>query len=337
MNALWESGFEWRPVRAQVGVFAGVLSAVLAFGTARLAFAPPAMSTVPAATITIDSAVAARGAEGIDWGRFGQSTDPQRAAVRPQFQATVDQMLARTEVALRDGARLVAWQEGSALVLEEDEPGTLDRASALAREYGGYILVALQVFGRAPGLAYMRNQSILVDDTGAVRWTYDKTYPVWFNGEAFLTSAGSGVLPVVDTPFGRLSTAICMYFAPLLRQAGAQGVDILLAPTHAVAEASDVVAARYRSVEEGFSLPRPAGNGTSLVIDPEGRVIASQEYQRNGGILLGAVPSRGISTVYSRIGDAFAYVAAIALAVSGLFAGRRRKGALRAVSMPVKA
>jgi apolipoprotein N-acyltransferase len=338
-NALWESNFDWRQVRAQVGLFAGVLIVVVAFGTVRLAFAPPATSPVPAASVTIDSAVAARAAAGIDWARFGQSTDQQRAAARPQFQATVDQMLARTEAALRGGARVVGWQEGSALVLEEDKQGALDRASALAREYGGYIQVALQVFSRVSGLAYMRNQSILIDDTGAVRWTYDKTYPAWFNGEAFLTIAGNGVLPVVDTPLGRLSTAICndMYFAPLLRQAGSKGVDILFAPTHAVAEASDVVAARYRSVEEGFSLVRPAGNGTSLITDPQGRVLSSQEYQARGGIMLSAVPFRGISTVYSKIGDTFAHAAVIALAVIGLVAGRRRERRMPAVPSPVRA
>jgi hypothetical protein len=45
-----------------------------------------------------------------------------------RLEATLDQMLARTETALRRGAKLVGWQEESALVLEEDKQGAIDRA-----------------------------------------------------------------------------------------------------------------------------------------------------------------------------------------------------------------
>jgi len=52
---------------------------------------------------------------------------------------------------------------------------TLDRASDLARRYDAYMQIELSVFTRAPSHQYYRNQSILIDNTGRVLATYEKT------------------------------------------------------------------------------------------------------------------------------------------------------------------
>jgi predicted amidohydrolase len=67
------------------------------------------------------------------------------------------------------------------------------------------------VFTRAPTRHYYRNQSILIDNTGRILATYEKTYPVIL-GEAYVSIAGAGKLPVADTPYGRMATAICNDF-----------------------------------------------------------------------------------------------------------------------------
>ena len=41
VNALWEHGFDWKPVRGMTVAFTAVLLAVLAFGGARMAFDTP--------------------------------------------------------------------------------------------------------------------------------------------------------------------------------------------------------------------------------------------------------------------------------------------------------
>jgi apolipoprotein N-acyltransferase len=317
VNALWEQGFDWRPVRGRVGAFAVTLLTVLLFGSARLAFFPPASPGVPAATITLDDSLSRQAGTGIDWLKFNQSTDAQRAAARPQFEATVNQLLARTETALRGGAKIVGWQEGAATVLEEDKQTILNRVAALAKGYDAYLEVSFGVPIRTPDQHFIRNESILVDNTGTVRWTYDKTYPVIPN-ESYVVIPGNGKLPAADTAYGRLSTAICndLHFLPLLRKAGAQNVDILIAPYNDFHpwESEDAVTATYRTIENGFSLVRPAGHGTSTMVDYEGRVLASQNYFTNeSGIMLGSVPTRGDITLYSRIGDLFAYLCAAGL------------------------
>lgn len=105
-------------------------------------------------------------------------------------------------------------------MLAEDKQGAVDRASALARPYDAYPEIWLGVFTRTRSLPYFRNEAILIDSTGKVVWTFEKTYPV-FGGESLVTIAGPGVVPMADAPYGRLSTVICndMGYPGLLRQA----------------------------------------------------------------------------------------------------------------------
>ncbi len=325
-NALWEEGFDWRPQRGQLLSFAAALTAILLYGNIRLNFAAPASLTVEAATITVGEG----SIPSVDWSTFGRSTDAERSALRPRLQATVAQMLERSETALRGGAKVLSWQESSAWVLDEDRQEVLDRSAALAKQYGAYLQISLEVFTRSLELPYLRNQSILIGPSGRTLWSYDKTYPVPYD-EAFVTIAGPGRLPAVDSPYGRLSTAICYdtYFPALLRQAGRAGTDILFAPTNDVAPyaSSALAMADFRAIENGFSIVRATGHGISAVIDYQGRLLGDKVYSTTAdGILLTGIPTRGVATIYSRIGDAFAYLcAAVSVLLSALALFRRRR------------
>ncbi len=328
-NEFWERRFDWRLARGKAGAFVAVLLAAMIFGSVRLAFAAPAATTVSAAAITQDAAVlhSANTDPSIDWSTIYKASDAQRAAARPKLEATVAEMLARSETALRAGAKIVSWQEEGALTLAEDEPSVLARAGALAKQYDAYIEVSLGVITRAQALPFLRDQSILIDNGGNVVWTYDKTDLVPYD-EAFFTIAGPGTLPVSDSPYGRLSTAICYdtYFPSLLRQAGRGDADILFAPSNDVRPyaSSALVMDQYRAVEEGVSTIRPTGNGVSLITDYEGRVLGSQDYGASG-ILMTGVPTHGATTIYSRIGDVFAYACVAGLVVVAATAMVRRR------------
>jgi apolipoprotein N-acyltransferase len=339
INAAWEHLADWRGGRAKVITYAAVLLAIILCGSGRLAFTPPPSQTVQAATITLDNAVTAEANSFIDV-KFNQSTDAERAAARPKFEATVDQLLGRTETALSGGARIVGWQEGAAIVLEEDEPQVLARVAALAKQYDAYIQISLALLTRSQSQFFVRNQSILVDNTGAILWTYDKTYLV-FPVESSVMIAGPGKLPVAATPYGRLSTAICndLHFTSLINQAGQQHVDILIAPYHSAHpwEAEDAVVATYRAIENGFSLVRPAGTGVSTITDYQGRILGSQNYYTNtAGIMLSSVPTRGTTTIYSLIGDLFAYLCAAGLALLIVWALIRPRPAIASVQISPK-
>ena len=335
VNAAWEHGFRWRAARVPLGVFASVLAVVFAFGYARLSLSAPTSPTVKAAAITISPPVFNQANNGLDLMTFNRATSAQRAAWRPRFKATVDQMLARTATAFRQGAKLAVWQEQSALVLPQDRQSAISRAEVLARSHGAYLEIWLGVLTQSPSLPYFLNQAVLISPAGHVVWTYEKTYPV-LGVDSAITPTGRGVLPVADTPYGRLTTVICndVTYPGLLRQAGRNGADILLVPTHEpypFEESANAAQVVYRAIENGTSLIRPSGGDISLMTDYQGRVIASQNYSAsNDGILLANVPTRGVWTLYSRIGDAFAYLCTIGLLLGIHLARVAKRNAKRA-------
>jgi len=319
VNALWEHRFDWKPVRAMTITFIVVLAVVIGFGSVRLAFDTPSSQHVEIATITSDSAVTQAALGTINWVNISQPTEAERLSAHPKFDATLNHMLARSETALRGGAKVVSWQEEAAWVFAEDRQSALDRASALARQYDAYLQVSLGVFTRTDKLPCLLDQSILIDNAGNVVWSYDKSHLVPYD-EAFFTIPGKGVLPFADTPYGRMGTAICYetYFPALVRQAGQNNLDILFAPSNDPRQfaLSDCAISIPRAIENGFSLVRASGHGRTLVTDYEGRVLGSQDYSTDGnGIMLTTVPTQGARTVYSRISDVFAYLCVVGLIV----------------------
>ena len=334
VNELWERRFNWQSMRKLLAAFAGILAATFLFGFLRMSFAAPSSPTVPTAAITIEGGLSDHAVASIDWMRGNWVSEAQREALRRFFEPTAEQALVRSQAALRDGSKLVGWQESGVWILEEDESRLVQRVSQLAAQYGAYVAASMEVLIHAKKLPVLRNESILVDPSGNVLWTYDKSHPVPYD-EAFATIAGPGRLPIVDTGYGRMSAAICYdtYFPSLIRQAGIGGTDIFIAPTNDPRPYAESMAmlASCRAIENGFSMVRPTGHGISAMIDYEGRFIASQDFFTSpGGVLEASLPARGIRTIYSRIGDAFAYLGAAVLAglaVAAVVRAARRRHA----------
>jgi len=335
-NGLWERRFDWGPLRGQLALFAGVLAAVLGYGAARLLWPAPNAGApgVRVAAVTMDHTAWSALQPELNWGTFYQYSDAQRSALRPKLAATTDPLLTQTEAALRQGAQIVVWSETAGLVLEEDEPALLAQAAGLAQQYHAEVQLGLGVLTRARSLQYLRNQAILIDAAGTVVWTYDKSYPV-FPSEAFLVPNGGGVMPVADQAFGRLGTVICqdIHFPPLLRQAGRGGVELLLDPSSDVSPLGDMdeEVATFRAIENGVTLVRPNGNGPTRVFDAVGRVLVQQDEAAGAGLVLATVPARHAWTLYSQVGDVFAYACVLALMVLAALAfSRRGRPALQA-------
>ena len=130
---------------------------------------------------------------------------------------------------------------------------------------------------------------------------------------------------------GARGVAICkdLDFPRMIRDYGRQGVELLLVP------AWDFVAdarmhsrmALVRGVENGFAIARAAAGGYLSAFDRYGRVIAERETSRAHPVAIVAdLGLKSGGTVYTRIGDAFAWlcVAAAALLII-LRAARRMK------------
>src|SRR6266542_1734298 len=110
---------------------------------------------------------------------------------------------------------------------------------------------------------FQQNRAVLIDPAGQVVWTYDKTHPTPGPESAF-TLPGTGIVPITDTPFGRIASVICfdMDFPRLVRQVGQAHADLLIAPSldwdtargsHPQLAGVRAVATVYALVGDGFA------------------------------------------------------------------------------------
>jgi apolipoprotein N-acyltransferase len=149
---------------------------------------------------------------------------------------------------------------------------------------------------------------------------------------------GEGKIPTLDTPFGKIASVICfdLDFTSFIRQAGKGGVDLLLGPSFDWREITPLHTrmTTFRSIENGFSMIRCTGEGLSIAVDPYGRTVAALTYfNTDDHVMISDVPMKGVTTIYSRIGDLFAWLCSAGFVVIVAWTLLRRK----AVSTPRKA
>jgi apolipoprotein N-acyltransferase len=99
-----------------------------------------------------------------------------------------------------------------------------------------------------------------------------------------------------------------MEFPPYIRQAGKKKVDIMLNPSYDIPKSTGPCNT-LRLIENGFSLVRPVYNGYSYAMDYNGKLLAHMDSDRTeDGIMYADVPTKGARTIYSIIGDLFAWL-----------------------------
>ncbi|MFJ6893342.1 hypothetical protein [Streptomyces hokutonensis] len=129
-------------------------------------------------------------------------------------------------------------------------------------------------------------------------------------------------MPVADAPYGRIADVI-RYDAdfPAMMRTRA---DIMLVPSHDWREygAAHTEKPSLRAVEGGYSLVRQDAEGVPAAYDDEGHVLASTDYfTTERQTMVAYVPVHGVTTVYDRIGDTFAWLCpagVLALTVTAL-------------------
>jgi len=94
-----------------------------------------------------------------------------------------------------------------------------------------------------------------------------------------------------------------------IRQAGRANVDIMLSSAW-MAERDYFIHSSYmRTIEYGFSLVRPSQNGITIAADYNGRILNQMYFADPGdGIMYADVPTEGVSTLYTQIGDILGWI-----------------------------
>jgi len=327
VNWAWEQQFEWKKVRRGVVTYAGILAVLLLAGGASLISSPSSdtirMAAIPATEIfEMDQDIRDSAQRFLS----GEITETELESIRTEFNANIDDLLERSEREARAGASIVFWSEGAGYVLKEDETALIERGRMLAGQEGIYLGMALATL--TSGQRLLENKIVLIEPSGEVAWEYFKARPV--PGEPVVR--GDGEILTSDTPYGKIAAVICfdMDFPNLLRQAGEAGVDVMFNPANDWEEVAPLRMrmAIFRAIENGFSLVRPTSNGFSVAADYHGRVLAITDYVTSEDpVMIAYVPTKSVTTIYSRIGDLFAWLCMAGLVTAIGWVVIRRKAA----------
>jgi apolipoprotein N-acyltransferase len=253
--------------------------------------------------------------------------------------------IAMTRDVVKRGAQFVMWPESSTPFMFEEDEGGESALRALAREVNVPILFGSDQVDRSKTPLRMYNSAFMVAPSGATAAVYRKIHLVPFGEFIPFKGVASFVSPLVDSlgefapgdsmvmlPVGQhlISTAICyeVVYPGLIRQAVQGGSELLTTITNdawygqSSAPYQHFAMASMRAIEQGRYLARAANTGISGVVDPYGRVVAQSPLFEEVG-MVEEVRVLKDRTIYSRIGDAIAYVSIVLLGVA-FMAMRRR-------------
>ncbi len=216
--------------------------------------------------------------------------------------------------AASQGAQLAVTAEGGILMNREWRDAVFAPLAATAK--AAQIEIVAGIAQRDPPT----DTAITFHPDGRVQ-RYDKRHLVPGLETQFVPGNRPGLL-------GRArATVICkdMDFPPTIRSDAENGIRLMAVPAGDFL-LDDWIHARMailRGVENGFAVVRAANDGLVTVSDAQGRVLARKSYQPRGVYSVVAdVPLGPGPTLYTRISDAFAWIAIVATLLLAAFAFR---------------
>lgn len=245
-----------------------------------------------------------------------------------------------TREAKAKGAVLAVWSEGClGSSFSPNAPNRLIRlrgkgivdqwsnpTETLARQLGMYLVVGFTQEGRPKGY----NCAGLVGPSGTTLSVYHKIH--LFGGEAQSFEAGHDV-KAVPTSIGRVGMEICFdsCFADITRRLARNGAQMVAVPNFdPLTEHGDLhrlhsALLPLRAVENRVAIVRSDPNGHSLIVAPDGRILADAPMWTAGAFVADVPLGSGQGTFYSRWGDWLAYLCTGSGVLMGAWVLLRRK------------
>jgi apolipoprotein N-acyltransferase len=304
-------------------LFSTIFILVTLLGSARLAIFPPSSPAVRVASLSPAKNGAPINADLLDAVTHGRGTDSQVAEFQKITALGQNDLFSRTEGEAAAGAKIIFWSETASYVLKQDESAVISRGRAIARQYHIYLGLALGTWTPTQPKP-LENKFVYITPDGEVAWQYLKARPTP-GPEMAAAVKSDGKLRELDSPYGKLSAAICydMDFPSFMAQAGVFPANLVLSPAGdwKAIDPRHTQIASFRAIEQGFNLVRQSNGGLSAAYDYQGRQLASMDqYQSDDLTLVAEVPTRGARTFYSLAGDWFAYLSILTLAALILLA-----------------
>src|SRR5579863_8524722 len=306
LAALLSNQPEGYGIAAQKGTLAAVVGAivlgVLAFGSGRLLFTPPAENSIRIGLVAIG----------------GANPFYQQKETGAQLIHGFSEQMTRFGA---QGVQVIVMPE-KILIVPDDQRSKFDSlVGETARASRSFVLAGLD----RGSDTHRFNEVRVYSPDGTVAATYDKHHllPQYESVDTPGTSR-----TIMNQPSGKWGIEICkdMDFPALSRQYGARGVGLLLVPAWDFTLDGWLHGrmAVLRGVESGLTIVRAAKQGVLTVSDDRGRILAQQDAATVPfASLIATAPIRHDSTLYVRWGDWFAWLNAAGL-VTLLFSRARK-------------
>lgn len=310
INWLWDNYFEKSKVYSAFLIFGIPFLALIIWGQFRL------MHTVNSPTVRIAS--------------INSTKAEYQHRMTTNYDSLVEQanqrFLSHCEIAVSSGAKIVFGRETIISLPKEKENDFIEKVRTMAVCDSIYIGIPINAIPDENSNENPENKIIWISPTGETLFTYHKAMPT-YPGEC---DYGDGIIKYFNSPYGKIGSAICfdMDFPTLIKQSGKMDIDIMLVPGSDWDEISPYhsYVASIRGIENGFNMVRSVFKGFSASFNYKGQLISSNDFFKTDEVILYSdVPIKGQKTVYSFLGDYFAWLCIIFfLSMSFIYVKNRR-------------
>lgn len=309
INWLWDNAFDKQALRQSLWVYVLPITIIILCGQMRLT-QTATDNTVRVASINIS------------WMELGHISGEHPDSINEQIN---NSFMDKCHIAALSKAKIVFGVEAMINLPSDKEGEYIGKAKAAAEKDNIYIGLPLLIYPNNNPRARPMNKITWISPHGEILFTYYKAKPTPGEG-----SYGDGIIRYFDSPYGRIGSTICfdMDFPSLLHQVHSMNIDIMLVPGNDWKEIAPyhTYAASFRALEQGFNLVRAVSRGLSASFNHKGQVITSQDfYATNDVILFSDVPMKGQFTVYSVVGDLFAWLCILFFVSISIFVFRKRE------------
>ncbi len=296
INWSWEQKFSLPKIKRGISIFISIIILALLFGGAYLTFLPADSDTVRIAAIT----------RSFDMDIEAKKCKKDVPCLQRLFNRSLNEFLEGSKQAVNAGAKIIMWQENGLAAYYYDEEEYIDKGREFAIREKVYLLMGMYMLSEDRTMD--ENKALLITPSGQVS-EYLKNHLT--PGDNHIL--GDSKVLIQDSDYGRLGTIICQdtHVIPFVRQAGKANVDIMLIPNHNWESITPYVARMpsFRAIENGFSMIRADYHGLSTAVDYHGNILAQMnDFTTEERIMIADIPKQGIKTIYSQIGDLFAWL-----------------------------
>jgi len=301
VNWAWEQEFSLQKIKKGFSLYFGILIALLLLGGAYLTFLPADSDTVRVAGIT----------RSFDMDTEAKKCNKDVNCLEELFDRSLDEFLQDSKKAASFGAEIIMWQENGLAAYHYDEAEYIDKGREFAIQEEVYLLMGMYMLSEDRTVD--ENKAFLITPSGQVS-EYLKNHVV--PGDNHIV--GDGKVLIQDSDYGKLGTIICQdsHVISFVRQAGKANVDIMLIPNHNYESVTPYIARMpiFKAIENGFNMVRADYHGLSNAVDYHGNILAQMnDFTTGERIMIADIPTKGIKTVYSQIGDFFAWLSILGL------------------------